>query len=98
MDGLPKQTEQETQTKEEEQTQQQDEISRFIQDTAARLRQQAAQLTEPETQQAQALEIAIAAWQLVRAICDSQHLAIVAKDGIICGLAKVAEERAPEEL
>lgn len=92
-------TPEQTQTKEEEQAEEEDEITRFIRETTRRISEIAAEMADPEDKPQQALSLAIAAWQLVRAICDKHGLAVVSKDGIICGLAKISQEdKTPEEI
>jgi len=71
-----------------------DEIRQFIRRTHAKIREQAEALADPEQDPVGALDLAIAAWQLVKALCDSQQLGLVAENGVVCGLAKI--EIAPE--
>ena len=71
-----------------------DEIRQFIRRTHAKIREQVEALADPEQDPVGALDLAIAAWQLVKALCDSQQLGLVAENGVVCGLAKI--EIAPE--
>lgn len=76
-----------------------EEIHEFVVSVHAKLREAAAAMDDPEDANT-ALRIAVLAWQLVRGLCDENGLAVVAKDGVICGLAKLTEgeDREPAEL
>lgn len=45
-----------------------------------------------------AVQLAVLAWQIVRGLCDEQGLAVVAKGGVIQGVASVEISPAPAEL
>ena len=74
------------------------EVSLFIQRTYAKLREQVAALEDPERDPVQMLDIAIAAWQIVTAVCDNNRMVLVVKNGVVCGIAQVDDQdRTPEE-
>lgn len=86
---------------ETQETQEDGPIEAFIAAATAELKQVVAKLESPSAQPDQALRAAILAWQIVRALCDSLGLQLLADraTGRILGFAGPAEqvEQGPTE-